>query len=139
MAYLSLSPVSVAVFNKLNVAGLTALVSTRIWDSVPRTGATFPFVLYEVWEPRDARGLGTGGLPEVEIRTHVFSEYDGLKEAQSIAQKCIELLKDQALTVTGYTQAGLVFYDRTELPIDEIIEGRKCQEIVSFFRTYVQE
>lgn len=138
MAYLSLSPVSVGVATLLNVAGLTALVGARIYDDVPQS-PTFPFVWYEVRESRDMRGFGTGGFPEVELRVHAFSQYEGAKEAQSVIQKVIELLRDQPLTVTGYAHAGLVFYDETVLLPNELIAGVKCRELVAMFRIYVQE
>lgn len=137
MAYLALSPVSAAVYAKLNVAGMTALVSTRIYDDVPRA-PTYPFVWFEVQE-RDVRGFGTGGLPEVELRVHAFSTYQGMKEAQSICQKAVELLRDQPLTITGYEHAGLVFYDETVSLQDQAIEGVKVQELVAKFRIYARE
>lgn len=137
MAYLALSPVSAAVYAKLNVAGMTALVGSRIYDDVPRA-AVFPFVWIEVRE-RDVRGFGTGAIPEVELWVHAFSTYQGMKEAQSICQKAVELLRDQALTISGYTQAGLVFYDDTTPLQDQAIEGVKVQELVSKFRIYARE
>lgn len=137
MAHLALSPVAVAVYGKLNVAGMTALVSTRIYDDVPRA-PTYPFVWIEVSE-RDVRGFGTGGLPEVTLRVHAFSTYQGEKEAQSIVQKAIELLRDQSLTITGYEHAGRVFYDETITLRDQAIEGVKVQEVVAIFRIYARE
>ena len=92
MAYLALSPVSVGVYTALNVAGLTALV-TGVYDDVAQ-GTALPFVWYEVQEPEDVRGFGTGGLPVVELRVHTFSSYAGGKDGQTIAQKVVELLKD---------------------------------------------
>lgn len=137
MAYLSLSPVLVGIYSMLNVAGLTALVSTRIYDDVPQA-PTFPFVWFEARE-HDSRGFGTGGFPTVELRVHAFSQYEGTKEAQSIIQKVIQLLRDQAVTVSGYTQGGLVVYDETvDLPISEI-NGIKCREMVAMFRLFVEE
>lgn len=137
MAYLSLSPVAVGLYSKLNVAGLTALVGSRIYDDVPQA-PTYPFVWIEVNE-QDVRGFGTRGLPEVEVRVHAFSTYAGMKEAQQITQKVIELLRDQAVTVSGYTQAGLVFYDTTVSLPNEMINGVKVREVVSMFRIYVEE
>lgn len=137
MAYLSLSPVSVGILTALNVAGLTALVGTRIYDDIPQA-PVYPFVWYEVDET-DVRGFGMVGLPEVEVRVHTFSTYEGMKEAQSITQKVIELLRDQHITVTGYQQAGRVFYDRTVSAQDELINGVKVREVVALFRVYVEE
>lgn len=137
MAYLSLDPVSVAVYGKLNVAGLTALVSTGgISDDVTQA-RNFPYVWYELFEARDVRGFGTGGLPEVQLRVHAYGK--DLVGLQAIVQKCIELLKDQALTVTGYSHCGHVFYDETSPPLDELINGVKVWEIVALFRIYVEE
>lgn len=139
MAYLSLSPVSVGVYNLLNVAGMTALVGTRIYDDVPQA-PTFPFLWYEVRENKDMRGFGTGAFPEVEIQLHAFSQYEGAKEAQDITAKGIELLRDQPLSVTGYAQAGRIFYDPPAVLLpNEIIAGVKCREMVARFRTYVEE
>lgn len=137
MAYLALGAVSVAVYGVLNVAGLTALAPGGITDD-PAQSTAFPFVWYEVRE-REARGFGTVGLPEVQLRVHVFSKYEGMKEAQAAVAKAIELLRDQALSVTGYRQAGLVFYDETVLLPNEEINGIKCHELVAQFRIYVEE
>lgn len=136
MPSLALSPVSVGVYNALNVSGLTALVSTRIYDDVPQ-GATFPFVLYTAQE-RETRGFGTGSLPLVDLRVHAFSTYAGMKDAQSIAAKVVELLKDQTLTVSGYVVCGRVFYDDTVVINESIVNGVKCKEIASNFRVYVE-
>ncbi len=138
MAYLSLSPLSAALYTVLHVAGMTALVGSRIYDDVPRN-PVYPFVWFEVGEPRDARGFGRGGMPEVAIRVHAFTQYQGEKQGQTIIAKAIELLRDVSLTVTGYEQAGQVFYDETVPLRDQEIEGVKVQEIVAVFRTYLKE
>jgi len=138
MAYLSLDPIAVALMTALNVAGMTALVSSRIYADVPRA-VVYPFLWFEVQEPQDVRGFGTGGMPEVRIRVHAFSTYAGEKECHQIISKAIELLRDQALTVSGYEQAGRVFYDETVPLRDQEIEGVKVQEVVAIFRTYLKE
>lgn len=137
MAYLALSPVAVGIYGLLNVVGLTALATGGIYDDVPQ-GVTFPFVFYEVDE-HDMRGFGTGGLPEVSLRVHAYSTYEGSKEAQGIVQKVIQLLRDQSVTVSGYTQCGRIFYDDTVMLPDEIVNGVKCRELVAMFRIYVEE
>jgi hypothetical protein len=134
--YLALAPVAAAVYAALNVAGMTALASAGVHADVQQATA-FPFVLYEVQE-RDLRGFGTGSLPEVALRVHAFSTYEGPYEAQIIIAKAIELLKDVALTVTGYTQCGRVFYDETVALPNELINGVKCYELVAQFRIYVE-
>lgn len=142
MPYLALSPVATAVYTALNVAGLTALATGGVHDTVSQP-PPLPCVLVEVDE-RDVRGFGTGGLPEVRIRVHAFTDRGttaagGMKQAQQIIAKVIELLRDQSLTVTGYTQAGAVFYDDTVLVGDEIVNGVLVHELVANFRIYVEE
>jgi hypothetical protein len=136
MAYLALSPVSAALYGKLNVSGLTNL-ATLYGDALPQAPA-LPCVHFEVME-RDVRGFGGGGMPEVAVRVHVYSAYSGFKEGQAIAAKVIELLRDQSLTVTGYRQGGTVFYDDTVLLSDELVNGVVCHEIAINFRIYVEE
>lgn len=138
MAYLSLSPLSAALYTLLNVAGMTALVGSRIYDDIPRS-PTYPLVWFEVSEPQDVRGFGRGGMPEVTIRVHALTTYQGEKQGQTILAKAIELLKDQTITVAGYEQAGQVFYDETVVLKDQAIEGVKVQENVAIFRTYLNE
>lgn len=139
MAYLAMSAVMVALVAKLNVAGLTSGLgyTVGLYDDVIQDAA-LPLVWIEIFDESDSRGFGAGELGQVTIRVHVFSDYEGTKEGQQITAKVIELLKDQALTVSGYTQAGLVFYERTQLLNDVVLHGRKCREMVSVFNTYVE-
>lgn len=136
--HLAASPVSEAVFGVLTLdATLAALVPGGIHDDVPED-PTYAFVWYELLTETDRRGLGTGSLPELELRVHAFSLYGGKQQAQAVIDRVIALLKDAALTITGWTQAGLVFYDSTtQLPLDEL-NGVKVHEIVAAFRIYAE-
>jgi hypothetical protein len=136
MANLSLSAVSVAVYTALNVAGLTALVSTRIYDShIPRT-PTYPFVSCSA-SKNEARGLGVTEMPEITLRVSAFSTSDTAAEVQAIAAKVEDLLKDAALTVAGYTMAGkVVWRDTVEFaPMD--INGALAHETVCQFTLWL--
>lgn len=137
----ALDPVSVAITALLNVPALTALIDglTITVSAQPPQGLVLPYVWFEVRE-RDVRGFGTGGLPEVDLRTHVFSAAAGPYEAHRIVKKVIQLLKDQSLgNVSGYTQAGHIFYDETVPLRDELVGGLRVHEHVSMFRIYVEE
>lgn len=136
MASLSLSAVSASIYAALHVPALTAEVSTRIYDGVPQA-PVFPFVTYEVMET-DARGLGGGYLPEVELRVHVFSTYAGSLEAQRIGSVIVSLLQDAPLTASGYHQAGLVVYSDTQLLPGQSVNGVVCRELVARFRLWVE-
>lgn len=136
MANISLSAVSVGIYTALNVAGLTALVSTRIYDQQPPK-PTYPCVEYTV-SKSEARGLGTTELPEVTIRVSTFSKAATGAEAQAIVAKVEDLLKDQSLTVSGYRMAGKVIWrESVDLGVTEI-NGEKVREWVSQFTAYLE-
>jgi hypothetical protein len=138
-SYSALAPVSAAVFAALNVAALTAIAPGGVTDDVPQ-GAAFPVVLYEVSE-RPHGGFGTkpgvvGQLPEVELTVHVYSQYGGMVEAQTVMAKVIELLASPP-AVTGYA-SWAIFHDET-IPVgDELLAGVKVKELVAKFRLYVE-
>lgn len=133
----ALSPVSAAVFTLLNVQAILDLAPGGIHDAVPQ-GVQFPFVFFEVSD-RQFGGFGTKGLPEVEIRVHAYSTEEGMKQAQTIIDKAIELLEHQSPAVAGYrTCSGIFHDDDTPLP-NEVINGVPCRELVAFFRIYVEE
>lgn len=139
--YLSLSPVSVAVYTALNVAALTSLATGGVHDDLPQN-LSFPMVLFEVAETQQLGGFGTrvglGQLPEVEIRLTVYTKTVGMKTAQAVMAKALELLATAPATVTGYS-SWAIFWDST-IPIPEsMIAGEKVQELVSTGRLYVEE
>jgi len=137
-SYSALSPVSAGVFAVLNVAALTALAPGGVGDDVAQ-GTGYPFVLVEVNE-KALGGFGTkpglGMLPEIDLRVHVFSTYQGWSEAQAVMGKVIELLRDPP-TVTGYA-SWAIFHDQTMALADEEIAGMKVKELVALFRLYVE-
>jgi len=138
-SYSALSPVSAAVYTALNVASLTALAPGGVGDDIAQ-GTGYPFVLYEVHETRGG-GLGTkpgqGQLPEIDLIVHVFSQFEGLSEAQSVMAQVIHLLADPP-TVTGYG-SWAIFHDETINLGDQIVAGLKVKELVARFRLYVEE
>ena len=139
-SYSSLDAVSSAVYSTLNVASLLALVPGGVGDAIEQLTAR-PCVLYEVSE-RVVGGLGskpgTGKrLIQVDLRIHVFSEYTGFYEAQTVLAKCIELLAD-APAVSGYG-SWAIFHDETIPLSGEIVAGVVVNELVGIFRLMVSE
>jgi len=132
------SPVAEAIYALFQDATLQAATPGGWHDDVPQA-ATLPVGWIEIVDERDVRGFGTGGLPEVEIRTHVWSQFGGMAEAQTANRLAISLLKDAALTVTGYAMCGHVFYRDTVTLPDELLGGVKVHEIVSRFTLFVEE
>lgn len=139
--YSALGPVAVAVFGALNVAGLTAMATGGVYDHIPQA-TSFPCVRFSVASDLSFSGLGTkpgsGQLSEIDLRVHVYSTYEGMKESHAILAKVAELLKDP-LTVTGYG-SWAVFFDRA-VPIDsgDVIAAVRVSELVGFFRLYVEQ
>lgn len=139
MTVVAAEPVSEAIYAVLRSdALLAAAVPGGIFGDVP-PDPTFPFLWYELPMEVDRRGFGTGGLPELELRVHVVSLYQGRIEAQIATRLAVSLLKDVALSVTGYTFCGRVFYDETVTLPEVDLGGVKTYEVVSFFRLFVEE
>jgi len=138
MTYSALTPVSEAVYAVLLDSTLQAATAGG-WYEVLLQPPTFPCGWFELLSATEARGFGTGGLPLIELRTHTFSAYGSLSEAQAIDRLVIGLFRDVALTVSGYTFCGRIFYDRTVTLPDEVLNGVPVHEVVSFFRLYVEE
>lgn len=138
MADLAAAPVTEAVYTVLQDTTLLATLTGGVHEDVPQD-PTYPFAWVELFGEADQRGFGTGGLPEIDMRVHVFSHYAGKQEAQSAIRQIIALLKDVALTVTGWTMCGHVFYDETLALADEELHGVKVHEFVAMFRVFVEE
>lgn len=139
MSYSALAPVSAALYGALNVAALTALAPGGVCDDVAQSTA-FPFVLYEVSEaPQAALGVQpgiAGAVSQIDLTVHVFSQYQGLLEAQGVLAKVVELL-EQPVAVTGFS-SWAIFYDGA-IPIgDELVTGVKCKELVGTFRIEIE-
>jgi hypothetical protein len=144
-AYLCLSPMSAAVYTRLNVAALTTTLGvTGIFDDV-KQGTTPPFIEFFVREARQLGGLGTepgnGQMPLVELRVHVLSSKTGMKQAQTIMAKAIELLYSSPLSVSGHSvhMNGRPYTLDTVPLFEEIQGGIKVNELVTVFEYYVEE
>jgi hypothetical protein len=138
--YSSLDAVSSAVYTTLNVSGLTALAPGGVGDAIEQLTAR-PCVLYEVSE-RVVGGLGSRPgagqrTLECDLRLHVFSEYQGFYQAQTVMAKCLELLAT-APAVTGYG-SWAVFHDETIPLAGQVVAGIVVQELVANCRLYVSE
>lgn len=137
--HLAASPVAEALYGVLVAdATLAGLLPGGLTDDVPQD-PTFPFGWSEIFTEEDRRGLGEGGLPELDVRIHVYSAFGGKAEAQAAIDRILVLLKDAVLTITGWTHCGKVFYDRTVTLQDEELSGVKCHELIAMFRIFVEE
>lgn len=132
------NPVSAAINGLLQDATFQAAIGGRWYDDIPQDTPR-PCGFHELLAEVDQRGLGTGGLPELDLRTHIFSDVGSLSEAQSLNQQIVALLKDAAITVTGYAQCGLIVYRETMVLRDQQLDGVKVHEVVSTFTIWVEQ
>lgn len=137
----ALQPVTDAVLMLLQSdAALVAAASGGVWSVVPEN-TPLPYVWYEVTRPTDARGFGTGALPQLDIRTHTYSVVGSLTEAQTINGRIVVVLADATLPIDAsrYGFAGWIFSDSELVLADEQLRGEPVHEVVSLFRVYVEE
>jgi hypothetical protein len=137
--YSALGPVAEAVVVVLQDPTLQAAAIGGIWDDLPQN-PQFPCVWFEL-QAIENRGLGRGGLPRLELRTHVFSDYGGLMQAREIDRLIIGLLRDQPVPVDPalYTCCGETVWNGTIPVADEELNGVKVHELVSIFTIWVEE
>jgi Fe-S oxidoreductase len=95
-------------------------------------------ILYEIAGERDVRGLGTGNLPEVDLRVHTFSDEGSMAEAQEINRQIVTLLKDAVVSVTGFNQCGRIVYHETLMFPAEELHGVKVTEVVSLYTVWIE-
>ena len=137
-----LQPVADALYGVLlQDAALTALLSsTGVVDDIPQD-PSYPFLWVEVQEPQQWGGFGTkpgiGVLPEIGIRLHVYSQFQGMAEAYGILTRAITLLADPP-AVVGFS-SWAIFHDTTITLPDEALNGVKVKEVVGVLRLYVEE
>ena len=141
----AIGPVSAAIFARLNVASLKAAVPTGagclggVTDNPPQT-PVWPFLWYELSES-DLSGLGDGpATSELQLRLHVFSQYQGAVEEQRIMREAIRLLKFTEPTVVGYQvpKINRPHDPGIQLPFEEL-NGVKCREFVSIWTVFADE
>lgn len=137
MAYSASEPVADAVYAALQTTAMDAALPGGWHGDVP-ANPTYPFGWIEIFRETDRRGLGTGEIPEIDLRLHVFSQAESMAEAQEAMRVAISLLKDQALTVSGYNFCGHTFFRETVRLPDEYLQGHKVHEVVGLFNLFVE-
>lgn len=95
----------------------------------------YPFVLMDArerpWNTFGGRTVGNGR--EVTLRLHVYSLYKGDREAHLIAERLVELLDHESLTVSGYSTV-IVEYLQGRVLIETNKEKLEVRHIPAEFR-----
>lgn len=104
----AIGPVQTALYSTLSAdSTLLALATGGVHNDV-RGGESYPHVL--ISRPTETPWNTLGGPDRgygrrVIARAHVYSRYQGDKEAAAILSRIVALVDFQPITVTGYTSA----------------------------------
>jgi hypothetical protein len=105
VSYSGLKEVQDAIYSRLSGdSTLGALVEGVVGDAA--AGQAYPYVLITnaLGDPWNTLGgTSTGRGYEYRISVHVYSQYEGDKEAQEIRDRVIELLNHYDLSVSGFS------------------------------------
>ena len=133
------SPVMETIVWLLQDAALQSAVGGRLGDDIA-DNTPRPLVWIEILTETNIGGFGPGHMPEIEFRTHTFSDIGSMSEAQSINKSIVNLLIDQKdLTITGFQQAGEIVYHQSVALRDQELQGVKVHEVVSEFTIRAQQ
>lgn len=133
-------PVLTAVYDALNVAAITSTLGAGVYETMAPQRATFPYVLITTPSGVPFDTFGTAGKERV-VQVHVFGSsaaYESGTQVNALCDTVVELLQDQALTVSGHTLTGLR-YDQDIDAAAEDVGGLVILHRVVSFRVHVQE
>lgn len=120
-------------------ATLTSLATGGVHNDIP-DGQAYPHVLISraTETPRHTLGGLNAGIGWSDIiRIHVYSRYQGDREAMLIDERITALLNFQALTVAGYSS---VIIEREEMRLlVEAIEKIETRHLVAEYRVWVHQ
>jgi Protein of unknown function (DUF3168) len=107
----SLLPIQQAIYNRLTGDSVLMAKVTGVFDYVSDNQA-FPYITIGEATSNPFRTFSRFG-EEVTVTLHIWSRYDGSKEALEILNEMNRLLADQDLAVTGYDTVAC-FYEFSE-------------------------
>ncbi len=132
--------IQTAVYAVLSAdATLLALATGGVHNDVP-DGQGYPHVLISraTETPWHTMGGASAGLGWKNIiRIHVYSRYQGDKEALEIHDRIVALLNYQPLTVTGYTTA-ITEYESMRVMVEDV-EKIETRHLVTEFCVRVHQ
>lgn len=111
--------------------------TVEVFNDIP-TGQLYPHVLVSrasavPWHTMGSSGTGWNCV----IRTHVYSRYQGDKEALQIHERIVTLLDYQTLTIAGYNTV-ICHLDREQVMVEDI-EKVETRHVVGEFRVRVHQ
>ena len=125
--------VSEPIYTILNADGTLGALVTGIYDKPPDNTAHPYITIGEAFETRDDT-FGKRGK-DVLTSLHIWSRYNGFREALLIAERLILLLDEVALSVSGYDTV-YVLHESTETIREQ---DKETRHVVVEFRIRVQQ
>lgn len=116
-------------------SGVTAIVSTRIYNNVPQ-GTAYPYV--EVSSPTDRREdtmSRFGALTLVDVKA--VSQWFGDREAARIIDACVTALNNTLPSMTSHVALGIAWESNERLR--EVINGVVTRTHVATFRVWTEQ
>lgn len=138
-AVCSLGPVAVGVMAALNVPAVIAMAPGGVWDQIPRAVGNIS-VRFELQEQDQLGGLSAddGAVVELELRVHVYSGYEGFKEARAAMNAVMGQLTG-ALTLAGFREIGRPSHQDTVPLPDQVVAGVRVNELVGRWQIFVEK
>jgi len=133
MAGSALLEVQKAVYSKLTGDATLIAKVTGVFDAVPDDQA-FPYIAIGDETETGFSAFSKIGK-EVILTLHLWSQYQGFKQADEILVRVNELLDGAALTVTGYASTAMQFVSSEHLRDPDGI----TRHVVARFRCFVRE
>lgn len=144
MATSSMRLIQTALATLLAADGtLMALVTDVVNDVPARSGPNaleYPYIWisHAVETPWHTMGTATTGIGwNVVVRLHIYSRYQGDKEALDILERLVTLLNFQSVTVTGYATVFCEY--ETGRVLVEDIDKIETRHIPAEFRLRVHQ
>ena len=119
----------------LNHAGVSALVSTRIYDQIAQDGDGLPALPYVVFYIASELMANTTPRDDLDATFRVEAVGERLSQAKSVQDAVYTALHRQGLTIAGWSNYWTVF-DRLTTLVD-VTEGRKYYRRIMDFRVKV--
>jgi hypothetical protein len=131
----ALSPIQTAFKSALSGdATLTGLVGGRIYNDVPDV-PVYPYILIgsgtqRPWHTLGGSSVGLGWNATMTV--HIYSRYQGDREALGILARVVDLLNFSSLTIGSYV-TSMCFLDQARV-LTEPIEKIETRHVPAVFR-----
>lgn len=106
--YAGMTPTQSAIYTVLTGDSMLSTMITGVYDGVAPEGTAFPYVL--IGEAIETPDNAHGQFGRQTVQTlHVWSEYAGFAEVNSIVYRVQELLDEQPLAIAGLRHVATRF------------------------------